>query len=170
MPRGPHGAISGILPGGILGFGTADWFLFLHLHRDLAVMSGWLCCCFLQDLIHFFNSLAHKLPFSRRARPSVGCFFVCFVLFFFGGCFCFGWSSFFLFDTPDWTCWTVYWSTLSFDSPMRDIQDFAQFVQWHKHCVTTWREPRRRRTAMSLHQHRWFRPSIKAPTRNHQDC
>ena len=27
-----------------------------------------------------------------------------------------------------------------------NIQDFAQFVQWHKHCVTTWREPRRRRT------------------------
>ena len=25
-------------------------------------------------------------------------------------------------------------------------QDFAQFVQWHKHCVTIWREPRRRRT------------------------
>ena len=61
-PRGPHGAVSGILAGGILGFGTADWFLFVHLHRDLAVRSGWSCCCFLQDPIHFFNSLAHKLP------------------------------------------------------------------------------------------------------------
>ena len=94
----------------------------------------------------FPNSLAHKLPFSRRARPSVGCFFVCFLLFWFCGCSLFGWSSFFLFDTPVWTCWIVHWSTLSFDSPMRDIQDFVQFVQWHKHCVTTWREPRRRRT------------------------
>ena len=31
--------------------------------------------------------------------------------------------------TPYWTCWTVYWSTLSFDSPMRETQDTAQFVQ-----------------------------------------
>ena len=66
--------------GGILGFGTADWLFCLHLHRDLAVMSGWLCCCFLQDLIHFFDSLAHKLP-SRVEHGLLGVVFcvVCFV-------------------------------------------------------------------------------------------
>ena len=54
-----HGAISGILAGGILGFGTADLCFVLHLRRDLAMMSGGLCDCFWQDL---FNSPAHKLP------------------------------------------------------------------------------------------------------------
>ena len=41
MPSGLHSAISGILAGGISGFGTADRYCVLHLHRDLAVMSGW---------------------------------------------------------------------------------------------------------------------------------
>ena len=31
----------------------------MHLRRDLAMMSGWLCLGFLQDL---FNSPAQKLP------------------------------------------------------------------------------------------------------------
>ena len=70
MPRGPHGAISGILAGGILGFGTADWLFLLHLHRDLAVMSGWSCCCFLQDPIHFLIH-RHKAALLLRARPSL---------------------------------------------------------------------------------------------------
>ena len=50
-------AISGILAGGILGFGTADRFLFLHLRFDLAVV--WLCCFALCKIIP--NSSAHKL-------------------------------------------------------------------------------------------------------------
>ena len=46
MPCGLHGAISGFLAGGILGFRTAGLVcVFLYLHRDLAVMfwvSGFL--------------------------------------------------------------------------------------------------------------------------------
>ena len=65
MPCGLHCAISGILAGGILGFGTADLLLFFYLHRDLAVLSGWMFLCFLQDPIHILLSLAHKLPCLR---------------------------------------------------------------------------------------------------------
>ena len=36
---------------------------------------------------------------------------------------------------------------LSFETPKEEtMQDAAQFVQLTQHCVTTWREPRRRRT------------------------
>ena len=59
MPYGLHSAISGILAGGILGFGTADRYRVFHLHRDLAVMSGWLV---LLSARSFVNSSAHKLP------------------------------------------------------------------------------------------------------------
>ena len=112
--------------GGILGFRTAECWLFLHLRRDLAVMSGCLVC-FVQDPIHFLNSLAHKLPCLLRARPSRGgcccccfCLFCVFlvVVFVWFGC-VLGWSVS-LVDTPIWTCWTAYWSMLSFDSPMRE--------------------------------------------------
>ena len=48
---------NGNLAGGILGFGTADRFLFLHLRFDLAVV--WLCCFALCKIIP--NSSAHKL-------------------------------------------------------------------------------------------------------------
>ena len=65
MPCGLHCAISG----GILGFGTADrLLLFLHLHRDLAVMSGWLCVCFLQDL-----SLIHRHTSCPSSPEHVHC-------------------------------------------------------------------------------------------------
>ena len=112
MPRGPHDAIPRILAGGILGFGTADWLFYLHLHRDLAVMSGWSCCCFLQDPIHFFYSLAHQLPSRVEHGHLWGVFFVV--------CFVFLLSVFCLFVagllfpclTPLIGHWTVYWYAL----------------------------------------------------------
>ena len=45
----------------------------------------------------------------------------------------------------------------SFDSPRRDADScMAQFVHQHKHCVTTWREPKRRRTEKKLWQASWI--------------
>ena len=45
------------------------------------------------------------------------------------------------------TIWTAYWSMLSFDTPKRErCKMLHNSFNWHKHCVTTWREPRRRRT------------------------
>ena len=82
----------------------------LHLRRDLAVMSGWLCFCFLQDL---FNSPAHKLPSLTEHVHRYGVFLVSFVV-----ClFCFGLFVFFCFlcwsvsllVTPAWTMWTAYY-------------------------------------------------------------
>ena len=61
MPCGPLSAISGILAGRILGFGTADRVV-LHLHCDLAVMSGWSVLLFARS---YLNSSAHKLPASQ---------------------------------------------------------------------------------------------------------
>ena len=63
LPIGLLSVISGILAGGILGFGAADRSVFLHLYCDLAVMSVWLLFACLQDLL---NSLAHKLPASTE--------------------------------------------------------------------------------------------------------
>ena len=40
MPGGLLSAISGILAGGILGFGAAVWIVFWTPSQDLAVMSG----------------------------------------------------------------------------------------------------------------------------------
>ena len=122
MPCGLHSAISGILAGGILGFGTADRLLFF------CTSTAILLCCLVVYFIAFckiqFISLIHRqisCPSCSRARPSRwGLFGVVFVLL---GCllFCFGcWLVCFSLDTPFWTCWTVYWSTLSFDSPMRE--------------------------------------------------
>ena len=46
-----------------------------------------------------------------------------------------------------WTTWTAYRSMLSFDTPKRErCKILHNSFNWHKHCVTTWREPRRRRT------------------------
>ena len=66
--------------------------------------------------------------------------------------FCFFVWLFFLFvffrslNTPVWAL-GLRTGPRSLSTPQcGNIQDFAQFVQWHKHCVTTWREPRRRRT------------------------
>ena len=86
MPCGLYSTISGILAAAILGFGTADLLLVLHLHRDLAPWSGWLLLCFLQDLIHSLNSLAQSCPSCSRARPArrgilVSACFVCFFCF-----------------------------------------------------------------------------------------
>ena len=39
----------------------------------------------------------------------------------------------------------------------------AQFVQWHKHCVTTWREPRRRRTEKHICETIVSRPAATSP-------
>ena len=97
-------------------------FCCLHLHRDLTVLSVWLCFCLMQDPISS-NLSAHKLPFWPRAHPLLrggfcvllcflGVFWVCFV-----GFLCCLFRSFL---HPHWTCWTAYWSTLSFESPMRE--------------------------------------------------
>ena len=117
-----HGAISGILAGGILGFGTADRLFVLHLRRDLAVMSGWLCDCFLQDL---FNSPAHKLPSLTEHVHRNGVFlvFLFSLVVFFGVFFCFPLFCLLVFLLVGHPCldnWTAYLSTLSFDSPMRE--------------------------------------------------
>ena len=40
MPGGLLSAISGILAGGILGFGAAEWIVLLTPSQDLAVWSG----------------------------------------------------------------------------------------------------------------------------------
>ena len=84
MPRGLLLALSGILAREILGF--RDVFLlwlFVHLHRDLAVMS-WVCCvCFARS-----NSSAHKLLNLTGAHMSSWrCLFVvsCVALFGFFG-------------------------------------------------------------------------------------
>ena len=50
-----------------------------------------------------------------------------------------------------WTTWTAYRSMLSFDTPKRErCKMLHKSFNWHKHCVTTWREPRRRRTEKQL--------------------
>ena len=88
-------AISGILAGGILGFGTADRFLFLHLRFDLAVV--WLCCFALCKIIP--NSSAHKLSammghfhYGVSVSLVVWCCFAFAAWFVFGSVFC--WFSF----------------------------------------------------------------------------
>ena len=80
------------------------------------------------------NSSAHKLLNLTRAHMSSWrCPFVVVL-------FCLGFRGFCLLVLcavsllPGgrhhiWTCWTVYWSMLSFDTPMREMQDFAQFFQ-----------------------------------------
>ena len=70
---------------------------------------------FLQDLLIHGTQVA----FFDRARPSNGVFLLLVWVFLFGFVLVVGWS-FFLLDTPIWTCWTAYWSTLSFDFPMRN--------------------------------------------------
>ena len=108
------------------------WLLFVFAPSTWSCFDvWWLSLAWLQDPIHFLISSAHKLPCMFRARPSrrwvlclfvgFGCllFVLCFLLFVLG-CFLFGLVFFSLLDTPVWTCWTVYWSTLSFDSPMRE--------------------------------------------------
>ena len=124
-------------------------FLFvLHLRRDLAVMSGWLCVCFWQDL---FNSPAHKLPSLTEHVHRTGCFLFLAVLVVFFWFFCLFSVVLFADLFPRWS---PLFGQLGLCTGPRflstpqcgNIQDFAQFVQWHKHCVTTWREPRRRRT------------------------
>ena len=83
MPCGLHSAISGILAGGILGFGTADRLCFAPSPRSCC--DVWLVVCLLSAR-SFLNSSAHKLPSFDRARPSlrgVFVFFVCWVVFFF---------------------------------------------------------------------------------------
>ena len=124
-------------------------FWFLHLHRDLAVMSGWLYFCFLQDSFHFLNSSAHKLPFLLKSTSIIAGCFRWLVLFLFGCFLVLFWLLAGLF--PRWT--PLFGHVGSCTGPRSlstpqcgNIQEFAQFVQWHKHCVTTWREPRRRRT------------------------
>ena len=123
----------------------------LHFRRDLAMMSGWLCNCFLQDL---FNSPAHKLPSLTEHVHRNGVFLVfclvwlCFLFFLF----------FFVLFAGLFPCWSPLFGQFGLRTSPRslstsqcgNIQDFAQFVQWHKHCVTTWREPRRRRTEKVL--------------------
>ena len=53
VPRGPHGAISGILAGGILGFGTADRFM-VFAPSPRSCCDVWLAVfVLLQDPIHF---------------------------------------------------------------------------------------------------------------------
>ena len=89
-----------------------------------------------------------------RARPSPrGVFgvFVLFLLLLFGVLFFFVWLFFvFVFflslNTPVWTLGLRTGPRSLSTSQCGNVQDFAQFVPWHKHCVTTWREPRRRRT------------------------
>ena len=67
MPGGLLSAISGILAGGILGFGAAVRIVFGHLRKILP--SGpvvFFCCC-----ARSRNSLAHKLPDSLEQSWSV---------------------------------------------------------------------------------------------------
>ena len=98
-----------------------------------------------------FNSSAHKLPFLRRARPSLrGVFcwlFFVFLVFLFGFVLFCVLAGLFSWWTPQIGHVGLCTGPRSLLTPQcGNIQDFAQFVQWHKHCVTTWREPRRRRT------------------------
>ena len=81
--------------GGILGFGTADRFLFLHLRFDLAVV--WLHCFALCKIIP--NSSAHKLSammghfhYGVTVSLVVWCCFAFAAWFVFGSVFC--WFSF----------------------------------------------------------------------------
>ena len=67
-------------------------------------------------------------------------------------------------------CWTPLFGQLGLCAGPRslstpqcgNIQDFAQFVQWHKHCVTIWREPRRRRTEKRRTEKKYFAESLCA--------
>ena len=122
MVRSPGSWLEGSWVSGLLSVGCFCTFI--------AILPWCLVVdfCFVQDPIQFLNSLAHKLPCLLRARPSRGgccccCCFCLFCVFFvvvfvWFGCFL-GWSVS-LVDTAIWTCWTAYWSMLSFDSPMRE--------------------------------------------------
>ena len=75
----------------LLGFGTADWFLFLHLRFDLAVV--WLRCFALCKIIP--NSSAHKLSammghchYGVTVSLVVWCCFAFAAWFVFGSVFC----------------------------------------------------------------------------------
>ena len=100
MPCGLHSAISGILAGGILGFGTAG-LLFVFAPSPRSCCDVW----FVVGLLFarsFFNSSAHKLPSVDRARPSLrGGFrvFCCFGLLF--------WACLF-FVLPVFCFWVVF--------------------------------------------------------------
>ena len=124
MPCGLHCAISGIRAGGILGFGTADRLLvFTPPPRScLVVWLMLLAFCKIQFIssIHWHISCLS----CDRARPSRrGVFGFCFVLvcvFLFGLFLLVCLLFFSSLDTPVWTTWTAYWSTLFFDFPMRE--------------------------------------------------
>ena len=109
-PLGLLSAISGILAGGILGFGTADRFVFAPSLRSCCVVC--LVCVALCKIIP--NSSAHKLPASTE-HVLYG---VSFSLFCFGCWFAVG-SLFRLHPVVDSGLPNGPRST--FDSPMWDV-------------------------------------------------
>ena len=145
-----------ILAGGILGFRTADRFL-VFAPSPRSCCDVWLVACLLSAR-SFYNSSAHKLLPIARARPSLRGDFWCFVclVWCFWCVFClvlaFGlWFLFFVCFAPLIGLVGLHNGLCSLLTPNEGICcTFAQFVQWHKHCVTTWREPRRRRTEKKI--------------------
>ena len=60
MPGGLLSAISGILAGGILGFGAAEWFVFLDTFARSCCVVWWSSFVSVQDLvIHWHTSCLH---------------------------------------------------------------------------------------------------------------
>ena len=136
MPGGLLSAISGILAGGILGFGAAVWIVFDTFARSCRDV-WWCSFVALQDLlIHWHISCLPQWSLLIGADFSG-----CFVRFWVGlVCAVFrllAWQDFGLRNGPH----------SSFDSPTRDAASCTWLIRSSaKHCVTTWREPRRRRT------------------------
>ena len=85
VPRGPHGAISGILAGGILGFGTADRFL-VFAPSPRSCCDVWLAVfVLLQDPIHLPIHWHISCPSHLEHVHHCGVFLVCLVLVWFCG-------------------------------------------------------------------------------------
>ena len=117
MPGGLLGAISGILAGGILGFGAAEWIVLL----DTFARSCFLFWCFVfvsvQDLVIQWHPLPTSLGLTGQGSFRCLCCLVGF-LFFCGFCFFVFWFS--LCVGPDLTSDSVM-VPLHFRLPMRNI-------------------------------------------------
>ena len=162
VPCGRRVVISGILAGGTPGFRNAlmaflhpsrapcncDVFgsVFVSMHARLNLQHISCCNSHRADL-----SIATMRIFLGFCLVFLFCFCFCCVL-----CFC----GFCLLVLCVFLCVVAIahgqyldcdGSLLSFDTPKEEtMQDDAQFVQLTQNCVTTWREPRRRRTEKSF--------------------
>ena len=139
MPGGLLGAISGILAGGILGFGAAEWSVLSSL--DLALFAGVLCL------------FLCKIPIQRHLPPHWSCLvralspvLLLFVAFW---CFCvFLLCCFLLLVSfgPDLTLDYVTVLTPLLTPQCGTSNCICTIRSSARQCATTWREPQRRRT------------------------